>query len=58
MFPSTGVLSTGGTFDAGSFQVSVTAPDPLSNVVTITTTDKLTGATTAIEINKAMLSGM
>jgi hypothetical protein len=58
MFPSTGVLSTGGTFDAGSFKVSVTAPDPLSNVVTITTTDKLTGATTAIEINKAMLSGM
>ncbi len=58
MFPNTGVLATGGTFDAGSFKVTVTAPDPLSNVVTITTTDKLTGATTAIEINKAMLSGM
>jgi hypothetical protein len=36
----------------------VSAPDPLSNVVTIRTTDKLTGASTVLEINKAMLSGM
>ena len=58
MFPATGVLATGGEFDAGSFKVTVSAPDPLSNVVTISTTDKLTGASTVLEINKAMLSGM
>jgi len=58
MFPTSGVLATGGEFDAGSFKVTVSAPDPLSNVVTIRTTDKLTGASTVLEINKAMLSGM
>jgi curli production assembly/transport component CsgF len=58
MFPTSGVLATGGEFDAGSFKVTVSAPDPLSNVVTIRTTDKLTGASTVLEINKAMLSGL